>query len=151
MGWLEKSLSAAVSIKRQCLIDFFIVVLEWHRIIIFNSWIDPSVARQLSTRKKSIRCCLFIETMPDRLFPSRFRMTIEWHRWKQHYKIYKQSNYVRMITEWHGMTRKKSISCCLYKETSPDRLILSRSNFVPSLGWSNEGRMRGILESRSEP
>ena len=29
MGWLEKSLSAAVSIKRQCMIDFFLDVLEW--------------------------------------------------------------------------------------------------------------------------
>ena len=133
MGWLEKSLSAAVSIKRQCLIDFFLVVLEWHRIIIFNSPIDPSVARQLSTRKKSIRCCLFIETMPDRLFPSRFRMTIEWHRWKQQYKIYKQSNYVRMITEWHGMTRKKSIICCLFKETIPDRLFPRR--FRMTIEW----------------
>ena len=34
----------------------------------------------------------------------------------------------------HRMTEKDSIRCCLFKETSPDRLFLSRSNFVPTLG-----------------
>ena len=75
------------------------------------------------TQKDSIRCCLFKETLPDRLFLSHSD-SFECHSIKEWLKKISLGGPETL----ESVKKKKSIRCCLFKETLPDRLFLSHSD-----------------------